>query len=65
MYRENGRDCYRYPESPYWGAGYPGKGEPVSYTHLDVYKRQRENNPGAGSQERCRTGRAYKGMERA
>ena len=27
VYRENGRDCYRYPESPYWGAGYPGKGE--------------------------------------
>ena len=24
-----------------------------------------KHNPGAGSQERCRAGRAYKGMERA
>ena len=27
VYRENGRACHRYPESPYRGAGCPGKRE--------------------------------------
>lgn len=43
-----------------------GKTDGRTYKHyVQSYHEDEKINPGAGSQERCRAGRAYKGMERA
>ncbi len=42
-----------------------GKTDGRTYKHYVQSYHEVGNNPGAGSHERCRAGRAYKGMERA